>query len=79
MMIDHLTDIQVRILKAGKCHCDGWSPPHLRTAISGLVALEYIKLTFKGGNHETQYTSYDYDITDQGRQALIIHDTAPSA
>lgn len=62
-----LTDIERRMLEAGRFHIDGWVRPEARKAVAHLEKLGYIT-TFEGGSH--QYTSINCTVTDAGRLAL---------
>lgn len=62
---------QVRLLRAGLFHIDGWCRPRPETmrAIRSLLDAQLLR-SWESGGDTAQYTVVNFEITDLGREAL---------
>ena len=64
-----LTEVQIRMLTSGEFHLDGWNSRKGLEAAARLHKCGYVTC-FESGSDDSQYTCYNYKITEQGKTAL---------
>lgn len=70
-----LSDLQIRMLREGRLHVDGWCKPGSLEALADLGNRGLMRV-WESGSDEQQYTCINGEITEAGRSALSAAEPA---